>query len=336
MQKEITRICIEKTLPEHKHHIDRIHSSNLSDFHKQRLKAAFYSSKLWSPESKIRIGFLDDGKKISRNSTALVTGNKPSDPLEKVVSSLSAVDMVKKVVRERVIPLVNLDIDFTDNIEEANVRVSFDPNGGAWSLVGTDHLNTKTDATINLGWLDVSTVMHEFGHMLGMIHEHQNPRGQSIQWDDKKVYEWAKNTQGWDKDTTKTNILDKYDLNSINGSDFDPLSIMLYFFPADLTLNNVGTEQNLRYSGMDVLWITKMYPKKGGESAKQFYSAVYGEDIQKSIEESKKEEAKFLSGNTDSANKPLGPLAIIIFIMFLLVIITIIIVGIMLVRKRRS
>lgn len=39
---------------------------------------------------------------------------------------------------------------------------------------------------MNFGWVDVPTVIHEMGHMLGMIHEHQNPKGQNIDWNDKK------------------------------------------------------------------------------------------------------------------------------------------------------
>ena len=134
-----------------------------------------------------------------------------------------------------------------------------------------------------------ATTMHEFGHMLGMVHEHQNPRGKSIQWDDAKVYEWAKATQGWSDQMTDINILDKYDVNSLNGSEFDPLSIMLYFFPASLTLNHVGTHQNLRLSGEDVLWISKMYPKDHGKSPENFYENVYNQDINESIKQSDRE-----------------------------------------------
>jgi hypothetical protein len=171
--------------------------------------------------------------------------------------------------------LVNLDISFVETPEQANVRISFDPNGGAWSLVGTDHREQKSGATMNLGWLDVSTIIHEFGHLLGMIHEHQNPYGQTIMWDENKVFKWAKDTQGWSEQTTRDNIINKYDKSSINGSNFDPLSIMLYFFPASLTLNNVGTNQNFRLSSEDVIWIDKVY-HNDGMSPETFYQNTYG------------------------------------------------------------
>ena len=196
--------------------------------------------------------------------------------MQNEVDKLSIQEAVKKVVTERIKPLVNLDISFVDNPANANVRVSFDPNGGAWSLVGTDHLDQTSGATMNLGWFDVPTTIHEFCHVLGMIHEHQNPSGQTIMWNENKVLEWAKETQGWSEQTTKDNIINKYDKSSINGSSFDPLSIMLYFFPADLTLNNTGTKQNFRLSSEDVIWIDKVYHNDGGISPETFYQNIYG------------------------------------------------------------
>jgi hypothetical protein len=86
----------------------------------------------------------------------------------------------------------------------------------------------------------------------------------------------AKESQCWNEETTRQNIINKYNKNSINGSDFDPLSIMLYFFPASLTTNNIGTEQNFRLSGQDVIWIDKMYHKDGQISPENFYKNTYG------------------------------------------------------------
>ena len=295
-----TRICVERILPEHEEHVRSIRESGLHHDDQQKLMAAFYARKLWPADSKIRIGFLSDGKKIRRTTMAELQHGKehePVDPLQKNSYKVPVVEMVKKVVRERIIPLVNLDIDFVDNPKDANVRVDFKPDGGAWSLVGTDHAKHKSGATINLGWFDVPTTMHEFGHMLGMIHEHQNPRGDTIQWNRKNVFMWASQTQGWDKKTTIKNILNKYKLNAINGSSFDPNSIMLYFFPAWLTTNHVGTHQNLRFSGLDVEWITKMYPN-GPESPTKFYRAVYDESLEESIAQSKAEaKGEYGTGN---------------------------------------
>ena len=113
--------------------------------------------------------------------------------------------------------------------------------------------------TLNYGWIDAKTISHEVGHVLSMIHEHQNPNGQTISWNEDIVYKWAETTQGWDKETTVHNIIVKYKVDEINGSDFDPMSIMLYFFPGDLTTNNKGTHQNLRLSAYDVEYLNSVY-----------------------------------------------------------------------------
>lgn len=98
------------------------------------------------------------------------------------------------------------------------------------------------------------------------------------------MYKWAAETQGWDNETTKHNILDHYDITQINGSNFDPLSVMLYFFPPELTLNNQGTKQNLRLSGEDALWINKNYNEGAPQTAEQFYQKVYNMSLKKALE----------------------------------------------------
>ena len=115
---------------------------------------------------------------------------------------------------------------------------------------------------MNFGWFDVATVMHEFGHVLGMIHEHQNPNGNQIPWNTEAVYDWGKRTQGWDQKTIYNNIIKPYNVDSINGSVYDPKSIMLYFFPPSLTLNNKGTEQNNILSFGDVIYLADVYEDK--------------------------------------------------------------------------
>jgi len=229
-------------------------------------------------------------------------------------------DAVQKIVTDRIAPLVNLKFNFVTNPSEAQVRISFEPNGGAWSLVGTDCLQETDGATMNLGWFDVATVMHEFGHTLGMIHEHQNPHDNPILWNEEKVFQWARETQGWSSETTRENIIDTPNYG-INGSQFDPLSIMLYFFPADLTTNNKGTHQNLRLSGLDAEWIAKMYPKTDedpDETADDFYQLTYGESLQDAIEKSETEAL-------GSKNGKINWLLIIIILAFILIMAIIII-----------
>jgi hypothetical protein len=69
--------------------------------------------------------------------------------------------------------------------QNATIRITFNPALGSWSYVGTDvSLIRVPDATMNLGWIDQGAalldedrgvILHEFGHTLGMQHEHQSP-----------------------------------------------------------------------------------------------------------------------------------------------------------------
>jgi hypothetical protein len=298
-----SKICVQKFLSEHRHIIDQVHNSN-------QVAAAFYKNKLWAPQSEIFIVFLDDGKNIPRNT---VSGDV--DPLQTYFEKnddISIPEAVKKIVMERIQPLVNLKFTFIEKSEIADkknvVKISFDPDGGAWSLVGKDAINQK-GPTMNLGWFDVSTVLHEFGHVLGMIHEHQSPLGKPIDWNQNQVFKWARETQGWNEEETKKNILDKYDKTMINGSDFDPLSVMLYFFPSKLTMDHRGTHQNLRLSADDVIWIEKTYPG-GSMTAKEYYPKVYGISLDKAL---KQEE---MARNPKTLN--IIVITIIIVVLFLL------------------
>lgn len=322
-----TRMCKEVFLKKDADEFKDIHSLHHTNPTFGKLRAAFFTKKIWPSNSKINIAFLDKGDQIINTP---YSSSDSIDPLQKKIDeefksgNLSIIEAVKKVVNERIIPLVNLDIKFVDDSTKANVRVSFDSNGGAWSLVGTDHLGKKSGATINLGWFDVATTTHEFCHMLGMIHEHQNPNNGKghIQWNTSVLFDYMKESQGWSEATTKTNIVNKYDKSTINGSDFDPMSIMLYFFPKKVTTNGIGTKQNLKYSGLDVLWIHNTYPKKNGLSAEEFYKTVYNISLTSSIEASQKALAKFNKHDSLFNIKTIGIiLSVILTIIFIIFII---------------
>ncbi len=128
--------------------------------------------------------------------------------------------------------VANLKFDF-NNAANAEIRIAFDSNDGAWSYIGTDCRSIPVNQpTMNLGFLDGGTTAHEFGHAIALAHEHQNPRG-GIQWNEQVVIqELAKSPNFWDEETVRHNVIRKYSIDQINGTDFDPDSIMLYFFPA--------------------------------------------------------------------------------------------------------
>jgi len=170
------------------------------------------------------------------------------------------------------------------------VLASVDPDGTSMPQSLADNVTatkglTYYGATMNFGWFDVPTTIHEFGHALGMIHEHQNPYGTEIQWNTDKLYnEYQGSPNFWSPEQTFQQIVEKYSQNEINGSTFDPCSVMLYFFSSDLTTNGVGSKQNMRMSPTDMYWLAKQYPADPGAPdsdekslalAKEQYNKIY-------------------------------------------------------------
>ncbi|MCY6381062.1 M12 family metallopeptidase [Hoeflea prorocentri] len=160
----------------------------------------------------------------------------------------------------------NLNFDFTDD-PRAEIRVTFDENDGAWSYVGTDNASIPLHAaTLNLGWLDQGVILHEFGHMIGLSHEHQNPDG-GIMWNEQQVIDDLSGAPNfWDEATIRHNVLNKYSADQVHGTEFDPQSIMLYAFPDSWTTNMGATSENNDLSDQDKAFIASavMYPGRGG------------------------------------------------------------------------
>ena len=163
--------------------------------------------------------------------------------------------------------ICNINLDFGNYGQDADVRVAFLPKQGSWSFVGRDSQEeVKSKPTMNFGWLadsssdeDVrSVVLHEFGHALGCIHEHQNP-DVGIKWNTELVLKtFSGPPNKWSDLKIHRNILDPVatSMNSV----FDPDSIMLYAYPAKLTLDGKGTHENKNLSAMDISFIRKLYP----------------------------------------------------------------------------
>ncbi len=116
----------------------------------------------------------------------------------------------------------NLTFEF-DNAPDAEIRITFDPNDGAWSYIGTDCKSIPRDQpTMNLGFLDGGTAAHEFGHAIGCAHEHQNPKG-GIEWNEEVVLrDLAGPPNFWTPDQIRHNVLEKYSADQIRGTDVRP------------------------------------------------------------------------------------------------------------------
>ncbi|EJL65244.1 M12 family metallopeptidase [Flavobacterium sp. CF136] len=165
----------------------------------------------------------------------------------------------------------NIKFNFIES-GDAEIRISFMMGMGSWSAVGTDALNNtdQSKPTMNFGWLDDNTpdsefsrvVIHEFGHCLGCIHEHQSPEA-NITWNKEVVYNYYKSTQTppWDKNKVDHNIFNKFTSATVSNSVFDPNSIMLYPIPKQFTTDGFSVGMNEVLSESDKNFIAKCYPR---------------------------------------------------------------------------
>jgi hypothetical protein len=164
--------------------------------------------------------------------------------------------------------LANLKLNFVPS-GDADIRIAFQQGDGSWSYIGTYCKNIpQNQPTMNYGWLtDGSSadeiqrvVLHEFGHALGLIHEHQNPKN-AIRWNKPAVIQDLSGPpNNWDPDTIQHNMFDKYDPNKVTATAVDADSIMMYPIPKSWTLDGFSADMNGELSPNDKKLIHKVYP----------------------------------------------------------------------------
>lgn len=158
-----------------------------------------------------------------------------------------------------------ITFDFGDH-PTADIRIAFQAGKGSWSYVGTCSV-TEPEATMNFGWLTRSSsddevnrvVLHEFGHALGLEHEHQSPEN-DIPWDKPKVYEHYARI-GWGKTEVDDFVFKRLSRSETNFSQFDRQSIMLYAVDNEMTVGDYEVPWNTKLSATDKSFIGQWYPK---------------------------------------------------------------------------
>lgn len=163
----------------------------------------------------------------------------------------------------------NLKFDFGDHAN-SEIRVAFVP-GGSWSYIGKNALGVRSpEPTLNLGWLTPETpdseyarvVLHEFGHAIGLIHEHLSPAAQ-IKWNKPAVYQYyAGPPNFWSQAKTDHNLFNVYsaDRAFTQFTAFDPQSIMVYPVPPEHTLDGFTVGWNMALSATDKAFVQEWYP----------------------------------------------------------------------------
>lgn len=179
----------------------------------------------------------------------------------------SVQEKVKQVAETWVaLGMANLEFDFR-NDPDTMIRISF-LRPGSWSYIGTEcRFIAPNEPTMNYGWLDENStdedirrvVLHEFGHALGLIHEHQSPAG-GINWNRQQVIaDLSSPPNSWSLQTIEHNMFEPQATNETNFTALDGSSIMMYPIPARWTTDGYSVGLNSDLSETDKTFIRQQY-----------------------------------------------------------------------------
>ena len=162
--------------------------------------------------------------------------------------------------------------------DRSHIRISF-RRGASWSLVGMDSINPKlvglTEPSMNLANLTKikSTkkirriILHEFGHALGLEHEHQNPKGacgKAINFQAAmQVFGGA--PYNWGLDQIQDNMGELTAPGRLVATDFDRKSVMMYALPKKIfqrsARRSCAVTERYKLSVTDKRLIGRLYPR---------------------------------------------------------------------------
>lgn len=162
---------------------------------------------------------------------------------------------------------------------ENQIRVSYD-QPGYWSHIGQNAVvyAKQDEASLNLNGFDKlkpeelaegdvrGVILHEFGHALGLLHEHQSPAGGcqgEFNWEFINSY-LSGPPNNWDKQTIDFNM-QTYFGDDLMMTEFDPQSVMLYSFSDKFYLKGSSSpcfsgHPNDDISALDHATLAHMYP----------------------------------------------------------------------------
>ncbi|MBV6822458.1 M12 family metallopeptidase [Pseudomonas sp. PD9R] len=167
---------------------------------------------------------------------------------------------------------VNLKFEFmelsdNDELYEGDIRIDLSPyyNSLASSAIGTDALLTPSHKPTmfvgtNYTWSGYEAlVMHEFGHALGLEHEHQHPDA-SIPWNKEKTYEWFQRHNSMPKALVDAQIFPRERNINLTYAPYDRHSVMHYAVPSECTLGDWHQPLNTQLSAGDIAFARRIYP----------------------------------------------------------------------------
>ena len=171
-----------------------------------------------------------------------------------------------------------IEFEFVES-GDAEIRISFFPESGdegSWSNLGRDALGIPAyKATMNYGWLTDNSgeseisrvVLHEFGHALGMHHEHQHPDC-PIVWNEEAI---AEAFPDWSERDLEENFFRTFSHSETRRTSYDTKSIMHYQILNNWTVGDIAVGRNTDLSNNDLELVAQMYPNKEDKDGDGYY-----------------------------------------------------------------
>lgn len=166
------------------------------------------------------------------------------------------------------------NVRFDETREQGMVRIARldqpEADAGFWSYVGTEILGIEPgEPTMNLEGFTMRTpeseflrvVRHEAGHTLGFEHEHM--RTDLIERiDRRKAIAYYRLSDGWSQEETLAQVLTPLKTRSLMATtESDPLSIMCYQIPAEITKDCTAIPGGIDINAKDHAFAAKVYPQ---------------------------------------------------------------------------
>lgn len=180
----------------------------------------------------------------------------------------------------------NMDFNFYDSLldlprgQKAHIRILIaqrDENAsiGGDSYVGTDanyRRNNDSTMRIYISKKEMPSqlrgiVLHEFGHAIGLQHEHQHPE-REFSYDQEKILTTC-STQGISESQCKFMHLDTFSTRDHDTYAYDPNSVMHYPLPREGVVNasEAAFTSSSTLSLLDKVGIAKVYPGRRTEES---------------------------------------------------------------------
>lgn len=160
----------------------------------------------------------------------------------------------------------NLKFEHVDDPAQAEITIEMLPpdEGINYAWPGTEALLPEAKPTMKLSVLEddpnfARTVLHEFGHVLGALHEHQHPDA-SIPWDEERLITYYSEL-GLSAAHVREQFLDKFERSKTYHTQYDLKSVMHYAVDPMFTLDGWSTEGNHAISEKDKTFMRIVYPK---------------------------------------------------------------------------